>query len=99
MSRQFDVYRTGFGETVVILQSDLLDGINSRVVAALVPAKQGPRRIRHLNPKVNMGDGAFIFMPQLVATLNMSELGERIGSLSHMRDEIIGAMDALFSGI
>jgi len=38
-------------------------------------------------------------MPQLAATLTVRELGERVESLAMMRDDIIGAIDAMLSGI
>ncbi|MBE3636856.1 CcdB family protein [Mangrovicoccus algicola] len=98
MAAQHDLYRLPGGELVVILQSDLLEGLRTRVVAPLVPAERVGRAMRGLNPAVSLPRGRFLLMPQLAATLTLGELGERAGSLAAMRDEITRAVDALLSG-
>ncbi|WP_138472959.1 CcdB family protein [Poseidonocella sp. HB161398] len=99
MAAQHDLYRLPGGQLVVILQSDLLDGLRTRVVAPLVPRGRVERVLAGLNPVVTLPEGAFLLMPQLAATLSLAELGERAGSLAAMRDEITRAVDALLSGI
>ncbi|MDK3073482.1 CcdB family protein [Sedimentitalea sp. JM2-8] len=99
MTAQFDLYRMAGGPMVVILQSDLLDQLNTRVVAPLVPAHSVNRVLRSLNPVAVIGEESFLVMPQLAATLTLGELGTRIGSLAVLRDDILRAMDALLSGI
>ena len=46
-----------------------------------------------------LGQESYIFMPQLMATLTLNEMGEKEGSLGMMRDTIVPALDALVSGI
>lgn len=87
------------GSLVVVLQSDLLDQLRTRVVAPLVRAGSVQRVMPTLNPSVTVGDETYIVMPQLAATLTRAELGTRIGSLDMMRDDIVHAADALLSGI
>ncbi|MCR8548378.1 CcdB family protein [Salipiger sp. P9] len=99
MAAQFDLYRMGDGTLVTVLQSDLLDGLQTRVVAPLIPADQIGRVMAPLNPSVQVGAERFLLMPQLAATLTVAELGERVGSLAVMRDEIVRALDALLSGV
>ncbi len=96
---QYDVYRLGDGTLVLILQSDLLDGLRTRVVAPLIPAEAVGRVMETLNPQVQVGEGTYILMPQLAATLSLSELGERQGSLGVLHERIVRAVDALLSGI
>ena len=38
-------------------------------------------------------------MPQLLATLTLDQLGERVGSVEHMRDAIVRAIDMLLAGV
>ncbi|SDF00275.1 CcdB family protein [Limimaricola pyoseonensis] len=99
MAAQYDLYRLDDGMLVVILQSDLLDQLTTRVVAPLLPSDSVTRVMKSLNPGVTVGDTAYLVMPQLAATLTVAELGTRIGSLGMLRDEITRSMDALLSGI
>ncbi|WP_422027227.1 CcdB family protein [Roseovarius sp.] len=99
MAAQYDVYRLRDGTLVVVIQGDLLDQLQTRVVAPLIPAGKVKRVLRSLNPTVSLGEETYLIMPQLVATLTLAELGERIGSLSMMRDQITRAVDALLSGV
>lgn len=99
MAAQHDVFHLDDGTLVVILQSDLLDGLTTRVVAPLIPSARVARVLTTLNPVVRLGDEAYLLMPQLSATLTLSELGTRVGTLAAMRDEITRAVDALLSGI
>jgi toxin CcdB len=98
MARQFDVWRTRRGGIAVIVQSDLLDAMRTRVVAPLLPL-EGVHAVRTLNPEVRIGGAAFVLMPQLLATLTLDELGERVGSVDHMRDAIVRAIDMLLAGV
>ena len=84
---------------MVVIQSDLLDAVATRVVAPLLPRGVGDRGLRSLNPELTIGDETLTLMPQLLATLTVAELGERVGSLEHRSDEIVRALDALLSGV
>jgi len=99
MAQQFDLYRLATGTYVVVLQSDLLDEMKTRVVAPLLPASAVANRIARLNPSLMIGTDAYLLMPQLAATLTLAELGEKAGSLTLWRDEIQRAIDTLISGI
>lgn len=99
MAAQFDLYRMQGDGLVVVLQSDLLDQLRTRVVAPLVPANSVERTMHSLNPTVTLGENLYIVMPQLAATLTLAEMGEKVGSLAMMHDTIVRAVDALLSGI
>ena len=99
MAAQHDLYRLDEGQLVVVLQSDLLDQLSTRVVAPLLPQASVERILRTLNPEVRLGEDIYLLMPQLSATLTLAELNDRIGSLAAMRDEITRALDALISGL
>ena len=68
-------------------------------MAPLVPASAVNRVMRSLNPTVTLGEQTYILMPQLMATLDLDEMGEKVGSLAMMRDAIVRALDALLSGL
>lgn len=96
---QFDVCRTRDGVLVVVIQSDLLEAARTRVVAPLLPRQEVGTPLRGLNPVFAIGEADVVLMTQLAATLTLSELGERAGSLAHKRDEIVRALDMLLSGV
>jgi toxin CcdB len=91
---QYDLYHTAADELVVIVQSDMLEHLRSRVVLPLVPRDGLGPLPATLAPQVMLGDATY-----LIATMLNTELGTRIGSLAVYRDEITRAMDTLFSGI
>lgn len=96
---QHDVFRTAEGTLVVILQSDLLAPMRTRVVAPLLPADRSGRPMPPLTPEIEIEGAAYLLMPQLAATLTLAELGDRVGTAAHRRDEITRAVDALLGGI
>lgn len=54
---QFDVFRNPEGSGYLLdVQSDLLDGLSTRLVIPLLPALQAPRPAARLNPVVNIKD-------------------------------------------
>jgi toxin CcdB len=100
---QFDVYRfaprgAGFA-FVVDLQSDLLDGLATRIVAPLYPAKDGHRAISRLNPVLQVEAQACYLAVQEMTALRLKSLGPRVGSLRERRAEIIAAVDFLITGV
>ena len=99
MAQQFDVFRTAGGALVVVIQSDLLDAMRTRVVAPLLPAGAAGRPMHGLNPEISLGEATLVLMPQLLATLTLAELGRPVGSLAHARDAITRAIDTLLSGV
>ena len=84
---------------MVVIQSDLLEAMHTRVVAPLLPAGAAGRPMRGLNPEIAIGAEAVVLMPQLLATLTIGELGRRVGSIAHMRDAVTRAVDILLSGV
>ena len=84
---------------VVVVQSDLLEAMRTRVVAPLLPVGRAGPGMRSLNPEITIADQTAVLMPQLLATLTIAEMGERVGSIAHMRDAITRAVDTLLSGV
>jgi toxin CcdB len=99
VAQQFDVFRTAGGVLVVVIQSDLLEAMRTRVVAPLLPAGTAGRSMRGLNPEISFGEETVVLMPQLLATLTIGELGRPLGSIAHLRDTVTRAVDMLLSGV
>ncbi|MDP1559638.1 MAG: CcdB family protein [Nitrosomonas sp.] len=102
---QFDVYLNPNADThsvvpyLLDVQNDLLDTLATRVVAPLVLTEEMGLAARHLNPQFKIkGVGVVMSTAELAGVSNRS-LGDKIASLKNKRDEIIAALDLLFSGI
>jgi len=104
--RRFDVLRnpstrdTRAVPYVLVLQSELLDGIDTRVVAPLVRRSAlGGKMLTRLNPEFDIDGDAVIMLTQQIAALPMQALNKRVASLDHEHTRIVAALDLLFSGI
>jgi toxin CcdB len=95
---RFSVHDLPGGVRVVNLQSDVLDWLDTRLVAPLVPQDTSPPPAEILNPVVEMEEGPFVLLPQATAAVPVSELGDAIGDLSAYRDEIVRAIDMVLQG-
>ena len=84
---------------MVIVQSDLLDAMRTRVVAPLLPAGTAGRPMRGLTPEIRVGEEARVLMPQLLATLTIAGLGRPVGSIAHLRDTVTRAIYTLLAGV
>lgn len=99
MANQFDVYANAGEPLAVIIQSDLLSDLATRVIIPLFEPISDKEVMRALNPQVTFQSRTLILSPQLMATVFVSDLGEHLGTLDKDRDVIIRAVDALLSGI
>ena len=102
---QFDVYLNPNADTCATIpylldvQADLLDSLATRVVVPLVLAEEMGLAARQLNPKFNVQGVAVVMSTAELAGVASRALGHKVESLKDMRDEIIAALDLLFSGI
>jgi len=102
--KQFDLYRNTNPRTreaiplLLDVQSDLLASLNTRMVIPLSRAKS-LAGINRLMPEVRVGDELLLLLTPQMAGISRRELGEPVGSLAHLRLEIIAAIDLLISGI
>ncbi|OJU01084.1 MAG: hypothetical protein BGN83_07225 [Rhizobium sp. 63-7] len=96
---RFTVYRLGHGGTLALdLQSNLLDGLHTRVVAPLVHESDVETFVRWLNPRFEIDGEVYVMMTEFLAAISSKDLREPIADLSHKADMIIAATDFLFQG-
>jgi len=98
MARQFDLYRLADGGQVLVIQSDLLEDLNTRVVCLALPDIASPQGFAGLSPRLTAGDLGIHIAPHVVATLTLAELGTHVASFSHERERIIRAVDVMLTG-
>src|SRR4051794_9704087 len=97
---QFDVHRLNSGGGLVVdCQSDLLDQLNTRFVAPLLPREQAPVPAQRLNPVFTVAGSEFVMVAQFSAAVRRDELGDVIASMRDRSFEVIGALDVLISGV
>jgi toxin CcdB len=95
---QFDVYITGNGATVVDCQSDLLSHLKTRLVIPLLPPDLEPPKTERLNPAFEIGGLKYVLFPQFTASIHVSELKNKVASLTSSYLDITRALDMLVSG-
>ena len=104
MIRQYDVIENPDAEEsahwpyLVVLQSDLISGLRSTVVAPLVarPDLDGARR---LNPVMVVDGREFWLATHELFAVDQRILRKKVTSFSEHRDSITRALDFLFTGI
>ncbi|MEL7967902.1 CcdB family protein [Vreelandella neptunia] len=98
MSR-FDIFENQNGAGYLLdVQSDLLSGLNTRVVVPLLPKPSAPSPAQRLNPIFNIEGQEVVMATQYMAAVPESELRFGAGSLVEQQDEISTALDMLFLG-
>lgn len=100
---QFDLFRHPRDKRypfLLDLQADLLRDLATRVVAPLTAVKRlNGKPIGRLNPIVEVEGKQYAVMFQELAALPVTALGVAAGSLRARRDDLIAALDLLFTGI
>jgi toxin CcdB len=101
---QFDVYENPNPATLqsipylLDVQADLLDNLNTRVVVPLIAASAMGKAAKHLNPQFKIKRTSVVMSTAELAGVNLHVLGEKVCSLKGQRNEIIAALDFLFTG-
>lgn len=103
---QFDVYINPSKQTrkaypyILDIQHSLIEDITTRVVVPLGDAKKFKNEeLKGLTPKVDFeGKNLLILMPQ-ITSISSKSLKDPVGTLSHLRDEIISSLDLAITGI
>ena len=102
---QFDVYLNTNADTceaipyLLDVQADLLDTLATRVVVPLIRADEMGLAAKHLNPQFKIKGVAVVMSSAELAGISIRSLGTKVASLKNKRDEIIAALDLLFTGI
>ena len=101
---QFDVYENKNPETtqsipyLLDVQVDLLNNMATRVVVPLITVAAMGKAAYHLNPQFEIKGTSVIMSTAELAGVSLHVLGEKVCSLKEQRNEIIAALDFLFTG-
>lgn len=98
--RQFDVHLpVGGGPLLLVLQAEAVSPFSIVVAAPLYPADDWHDPVRHLQPRLVIGDKDFILATNYLAAVPRSQFGTVLTSLEQHRATILAALDFLFTGI
>ena len=103
---QFDVYENKSKKTksmfpmLVDIQHDVISDIATRMVLPLArPEFFSRERMSVLTPVVEYEGEKLILLTPQIASVSTKELTKPIGTVEHLRDDIIAALDLAISGI
>jgi toxin CcdB len=102
---QFDVFRNPSADDedgfpyLLVIQSDLLEQLNVRIVVPLVRAGVVDPPLPRLNPRFRINGESVVMATTLIGGLPARSLRDRIDNLTDQRREIIGAVDMLITGL
>jgi len=103
MTRQFDVVanpdpiEAAYRPYLVVLQSDLVSGLTSTVVAPLVSREQ-IKGAHRLNPLVRVEGREYWLATHELFAVDQRMLRGSVATLADHRDAIIAALDFIFIG-
>lgn len=82
------------------VQNDLLSGLATTVVIPLCVATEAkPLAMVRLTPHLKINDQDYLLLTPQLAGIAKNGLGDAVVNLAAYRDEIIGALDFLLTGI
>lgn len=103
---QFDVYPNpsktskAFYPYLVDVQSSLLTELATRIVIPLGNRSDfGGGAMQGLTPEITFADQGLLLLTPQISSVPSKQLRNPVGTLSHFRDQIIGALDLAFTGI
>jgi toxin CcdB len=99
MLRQFDCARLPNGTLAVVLQDDVASSLLGRVVAPLVSETDIGPATRGLNPTILIEDRRYRLKTELLGAVPLRQLSGPVANVAHHRDDIVRALDLLFTGV
>lgn len=96
---RFDVFANpGGAGYLLVVQSGILDHLNTRVVVPLMPESRAPLPARTLNPIFKVGADNVVMVTQFMAAVPGTMLKNPVTTLENYRDDIVAAIDLLMQG-
>lgn len=95
---QFAVYRNPDGGYLLVVQADLLNHLNTRIVVPLIHVDESPKPAGTLNPVFQINETSYVMVTQYMAAVPAAILKESVGNLEAHRYEIVSAIDLLMQG-
>lgn len=97
---RFDVYARPDGAAGYVLdvQSDVLSGLNTRIVVPLLRVADAPIPAKRLNPVFEIGTEPHVMVTQFMAAIPRALLRNPVTTLDDRDSEIMAALDMVLVG-
>ncbi|WP_371229738.1 CcdB family protein [Roseovarius sp. 2305UL8-3] len=96
---KYDVHAFPSGDGLLLdVQAELLDHLITRVVVPLLPKATAPQPAARLNPVFEINGEAYVMVPQFLAAVPRSALGDVVSNLEPEFAQITAALDMVFQG-
>ena len=95
---RFDVYRVDDDSLLLDLQADYLNDFGFRVVAPMVAVARAERMLPELHPVVTFDGEQYAIITHRLGSVPRRLLLKPIGSATDYHDDILRALDVLFTG-
>lgn len=96
---KYDIHEFGNEKYLVVdLQTDLLDDLNTKVVAPLMHKDVAPKPAQYLNPVFEISGTEYVMVTQFLSAVPAPQLGQSVGSLRDNASDITRAVDMVFHG-
>lgn len=96
---RFDVYPNPNDDGYLLdVQTDLLGGLNTRIVVPLMHVNKAPKPAKRLNPVIDINGEAHVMVTQFMAAVPASMLKSAISNLDENAEGITNALDMVFFG-
>lgn len=103
---QFDLYENPslqsreWAPYVVDLQHDMLQSLSTRIMAPLLKVQpQDEAMMKRLNPVISFNGNAYFLSAAEMASVPVSEFQAAIGNLKTHRDDLMAAVDLVFTAV
>ncbi len=97
---KYDTYPNPDGTGLLLdIQSDLLEGLNTRVVVPLLPMTKAPIPAKRLNPIFHINNVDYVMITQFLSAVPRSILKNQIRNIDDKSDEVTIAVDMLTQGV
>jgi len=102
--RQYDICRNANPDSakrvpyLLVIQSDFLESLDTRLVVPLAPAQYGTPPIPRLNPVFDIEGRAFVALFTELAGVPRAVLGQPVSSANARNHEITATLDFLIHG-
>ncbi|MGO4129202.1 CcdB family protein [Inquilinus sp. YAF38] len=98
---RFDVHRVAGSDVALALkvQSEFHDHLDTCVVVPLIPVgRTKVKPARRLQPVFTVAGQPYVLATPAMASVPVSDLGDRVGSLADQHSVIVDALDFLLQG-
>ena len=96
---RFDVFPNPNDDGYLLdVQTDLLGGLNTRIVVPLMAVNKAPKAAKRLNPVIAINGEPHVMVTQFMAAVPASLLKNAISNLDENAEDITNALDMAFFG-